>query len=415
MPEVIVLGAGIIGVSTALHLRRRGHDVLLIDRKAPGQETSYGNAGIIQAEGIRPRAFPRSFADLWTTAIGGRLDTRYELAALPALADPFLRYWRNSAPDRYEQIVRDYTPLIRRAVADHAELIEEAGAQALIRKQGWMLIFRTEAARDRAFRLADEKYAPVGVGYRKLDAAALTRAEPDMRERLAGALHWTDPWTVTDPGGLVAAYAALFERLGGRFERGEVFSIEPHGAGWRVRGTAGDLTASRVVVAMGPWSGRLIAPLGYRMPLFAKRGYHMHYGMQPGTALRNWLLDIEVGYLISPMQRGARLTTGAEFARPGSSPHHGQINGTEAVARKLLPLAERRDPEPWLGTRPCTPDMKPIIGPAPRHSGLWLAFGHAHHGFTLGPTTGRLLAEAISGQKTSEDLRPFLPDRFLRG
>ncbi|MGV3651993.1 MAG: NAD(P)/FAD-dependent oxidoreductase [Devosia sp.] len=413
MPEVIVLGAGIIGVSTALHLRRRGHDVLLIDRKAPGRETSYGNAGIIQAEGIRPRAFPRSVADLWSTAIGARLDTRYEVGALPGLMDPFVRYWRNSAPDRYERIVREYTPLIRRAVTDHAELIEEAGAQKLIRKDGWMLIFRTEAARDRAFRLADEKYAPVGVGYRKLDAAGLARAEPDMRRSLAGALHWTDPWTVTDPGGLVSAYAALFERLGGQIEASEITGLDRQGAGWRIRHEGGERTAADVVVALGPWSGQLIAPLGLRLPLFAKRGYHMHYGMEPGTALRNWLLDIEVGYLISPMQRGARLTTGAEFARPGAAPHPRQIDGTEAMARSILPLAERRDPDPWLGTRPCTPDMKPIIGPAPARKGLWLAFGHAHHGFTLGPTTGKLLAEAISGEKTSEDLAAFLPDRFL--
>jgi D-amino-acid dehydrogenase len=149
-----------------------------------------------------------------------------------------------------------------------------------------------------------------------------------------------------------------------------------------------------------------------RLPLFPKRGYHMHYAMQPGRALRHWMLDNDVGYALAPMERGIRLTTGAEFARLDSPPDLRQLADAEALARRLVPLGDRLDAAPWLGSRPCTPDMKPVIGPAAGHAGLWLAFGHAHHGFTLGPATGRLLAEAMTGEKPAISLAPFSPARF---
>lgn len=117
-----------------------------------------------------------------------------------------------------------------------------------------------------------------------------------------------------------------------------------------------------------------------------------------GATLNNWILDAEKGYLLAPMQRGIRLTPGAEFAAHTAPQTTIQLDGAERVARALFPLGDRVDPKPWMGARPCTPDMKPIIGPAPRHRGLWLAIGHAHRGLTLGPVTGRLLAEQITGR-----------------
>jgi D-amino-acid dehydrogenase len=410
--DIIVLGAGMVGVSAAIHLRRRGHDVLLLDRREPGRETSYGNAGIIQAEAVRPRAFPRSISELWRTARGAGVDTRYQAAALPGYAAAFARYWWNSAPARHEAIVRDYAPLIHLARPEHAALIEEAGAGHLVRRKGWMIVYRSEKTRDASFAQLERNYGPYGVSYALLDAAALRQAEPDLIGAPAGALHWTDPWTISDPGALVSAYAALFERLGGRFEKAGIGAVRRNGAGWVVETDAGAQKAERVVVALGPWSAELLAPLGLRVPLFRKRGYHMHYGMQPGRALRNWVLDNDVGYLLAPMDKGVRLTTGAEFSRPDSPPDYRQLADAEASARTLIPLGERLEQTPWRGARPCTPDMKPIIGPATRHPGLWFAFGHAHHGFSLGPATGRLLAEAMSGEAPAVNLAPFSPARF---
>jgi len=411
LTDVIVLGAGIVGVCAAIHLQRRGRDVLLLDRKAPGRETSYGNAGIIQREGVRPRAFPREFGELLRIAMGQGLDTRYDLAALPGYASPLAQYWWHSAPERYRKIVAEYAPLIMSSVTEHADLIAAAGADALIEKKGWMVLYRTPERRDKAFAEAagDARY---GVGSAQLDSAALAKAEPGLKLPLAGALHWTDPWTVRDPGALVAAYAAYFQQLGGTVATGDAMSLNASGSGWNVTTSPGPVSAADIVVALGPWSKALTERLGYRLPLFVKRGYHREYGYAPGVELNHPLLDTETGYLLAPMQRGVRLTTGAEFARIDAPKNPAQIDGTEAVARQLLDFGERLDADMWMGARPATPDMKPVIGRAPRHKSAWFAFGHAHHGLTLGAVTGRMIAEMMTGQDVFVDAKPFSPQRF---
>ena len=163
---------------------------------------------------------------------------------------------------------------------------------------------------------------------------------------------------------------------------------------------------------MGPWADLVTSRLGYRFPLAVKRGYHMHYETGPGARLNHPILDLERGYMITPMARGIRLTTGAELANRDAPPTPVQLSAVEPIARTLFPLGARIDSSPWMGSRPCTPDMMPIIGPAPRHQGLWFAFGHAHHGFTLGAVTGRLVAEMITKEPLLLDPYPFRPSRF---
>lgn len=414
MTDVIVLGAGIVGVSTAVHLQRRGRSVLLLDRREPGRETSFGNAGIIQREGIRPHEFPRDFKVLLRAALNLGIDVRYDLRALPSYAPALARYWWHSAPARYKRMVAEYAPLIAHSVSEHADLIAASGAEALIQKQGWLWLCRSKAMLAEAAAEAGMDEAEYGIKHRMLDADALAEAEPDLRIRAAGALHWTEPWTVRDPGALVDAYVALFRKLGGTVGIGDAKTLAGDGAGWSVQAAGGRVAAGDVVLALGPWAGELTRRLGYRLPLFIKRGYHMHYRPAAGATLNNWMLDAEKGYLLAPMSRGIRLTTGAEFAAHAAPQTSMQLDGAERIARGLFPLGERLDPEPWMGARPCTPDMKPIIGPAPRHRRLWFALGHAHHGLTLGPVTGRLLAEAITGETPFLDLAPFRAERFLR-
>lgn len=414
MTDTIVLGAGIVGVCVAIHLQRRERNVLLVDRREPGRETSYGNAGIIQREGVRPRAFPRHFGELLRIGMGRGLDTRYDLSALPGYAPKLARYWWHSAPARYRRIVAEYAPLIAHCVSEHADLIAAANAGHLIDRAGWMLMFRTEARLDAAAADAEGDARDHGVGYRRIDGAGLAQMEPALRQSLAGAVHWTDPWTVRDPGALVEAYAELFKRTGGTIAVGDARTLQNAGPGWTVTTSAGPVSAADAVLALGPWANEATRQLGYRFPLFIKRGYHREYRSAAGAAALNRpVLDAETGFLLAPMRRGVRLTTGAEFARHDAPMNQRQVDGAEAVARQLLEFGERLDPEPWVGARPCTPDMKPIIGRAPRHANLWFAFGHAHHGLTLGAVTGRLLAELVAGETPFVDPQPFSPERFM--
>jgi D-amino-acid dehydrogenase len=407
--DAVVLGAGIVGVSVAIHLRKRGCSVALVDLKEPGNETSFGNAGLIQREGVYPYAFPRGLGTLLRYARNTSLDVRYHAAAMPGLA-PFLwKYWRNSHPARHAAIARSYATLIEHCVTEHRALALEADASALLRSTGWIKVFRTSATQDEETKLAEQWYREFGVEFDPLDAVRLRQAEPDLDRSLLGGLRYTASESVSDPGALVTSYAKYFERLGGRFFFGDAATLRE---GWAVETRDGPIDATSVVVAMGPWSTNITSRLGYRLPMAVKRGYHMHYDAKPEARLNHPVLDVENGYLIAPMARGIRLTTGVELANLDAPKTPVQLSAVEPCARKLFPLGERIDSEPWMGRRPCTPDMLPIIGPARRHIGLWFAFGHAHHGLTLGAVTGRLVAEMMTGESYVVDPYPFRVDRF---
>src|SRR5215468_2195931 len=213
MQSAIVLGGGMIGVSTALHLQRRGWSVTLVDRKEPGRETSYGNAGIIQSEAVRPYPMPRDLEVLARIAAGRTNDVRYNLASLPQHIEPLLRYWWHSSPKRYREAIVAWARLIAYATEEHDVLIREAHADNLVRRAGYRLLHRDPKAFELAIATAEENRRDYGVQFRVLTGSELARTEPLLRDDLPGAIHWLGPWTVSDPGGLVSSYASLFERL----------------------------------------------------------------------------------------------------------------------------------------------------------------------------------------------------------
>jgi D-amino-acid dehydrogenase len=410
MQSAIVLGGGMVGVSTALHLRRRGWSVTLVDRRAPGRETSYGNAGIIQSEAVRPYPMPRDFATLARIAMGRTNDVRYRLASLPQHAGPLLRYWWHSTPERHRVATAAWARLIAHATTEHDTLIREAHADNLIRRAGFRILYRDPAALAAAIAIAEENQRDFGVKFRVLDGSELAKAEPILRDNLPGAIHWLEPWTVSDPGGLVSAYAGLFERLGGTFLNGDAQTLRETSSGWSVDTASGRIDAGHAVVTLGPWSPDLLQKFGYRIPLVRKRGYHMHY--QGGRSLDLPLVDTAMGYAMAPMAKGIRITTGAELTSPDAEATPIQLGRAEAAARGLLDIGSRVEPEPWFGTRPCSIDMLPVLGPVPTHRGLWANFGHGHQGFTLGPATGKLLAEMMNGEASSVDASPYRIERF---
>ncbi len=412
-PSAIVLGAGMVGVSVALHLRRRGFSVVLVDRQAPGLGASFGNGGLIQSEAVFPHPFPRQMAEILRMARNRSVDVHYHLGAMPELLPPLLRYWRNSAPDRYPAIAQAHAALIATALAEHQALAADAGAGVLLRPIGWMRLFSTPAALDGALALAEAAQRDFGVAFAALDSAQLAAAEPHLQVGRAGAIHWTAPISVSDPHALTTAYAALFAQEGGHFAFGDATSLKRDGAGWQVMTEDGQVSAGQVVIALGAAAGRVTAPLGYAPPLFSKRGYHRHFTLAGNAVLHRPILDTESAFLLAPMRAGIRLTTGVEFARDDAPPTPVQLARAEPIARGLLPIASPVEDEAWMGLRPCTADMLPVIGRLPGQAGAWCAFGHAHQGFTLGPSTGRLLAEMMAGEAPFIPPEPYRPERFV--
>jgi D-amino-acid dehydrogenase len=193
---------------------------------------------------------------------------------------------------------------------------------------------------------------------------------------------------------------------------GDARSLHRNGDRWRVETAEGGLDSAEVVVALGPWAGEFMKQHGVRFPFAVKRGYHRHFRAQGNVGLSRPVLDADVGYVITPMEQGIRLTTGAEFAARDAAPTPVQFARLLPKARELFPLGERVDDKTWLGARPCLPDSRPIIGRAPGQRGMWLAIGHAHWGLTLGPATGRVIAEMMAGATPFCDPAPYRAERF---
>jgi D-amino-acid dehydrogenase len=410
--SVIVLGAGMVGVSVALHLQKRGRQVTLLDREAPGEGASFGNGGLIQREAVHPHPFPRSLAELRRIAGNQALDVHYHPMALPGFASPLLRYWWHSEPTRYEHAARAFAALIATCLDEHRALAEGTEAMDLLRPIGWMKLYSDAASFDAALAQARIAHDQHHVNFSVLDTAGLAAAEPHLLVSRHGAIHFTDPYSVSDPHALTLSYARQFAEAGGRFLHGDAMTLERAGAGWRVQGADGPVEAEEVVVALGAAAVSLTKRLGYAPPYFGKRGYHMHYRLRGNATLNRPILDTASRFLLAPMRAGVRLTTGAEFAGNDAPPTPIQLERAEPVARALLPLTDRVDALPWMGVRPCTPDMLPIIGPLPGQKGAWCAFGHAHQGLTLGPTTGRLLAEMMTGEAPFLNPAPYRAERF---
>jgi D-amino-acid dehydrogenase len=410
--DAIVLGAGIVGVSAALALQERGRTVALVDRlpHAAG-ETSFGNSGIVQSEGVLPYLFPRALSQIARAAVNRDPRAHIRHGALPSIAPAIWRYFKASTQTRKAATGEIMAPLLSAAAGEHLKLAEDAGASELLRSGGWIKAYRTARGQDLAHAEAEElKRFDVRPIF--LDRAGLAALEPHVGEKAIGGVHYAEPLSTSDPARLIQSYAALFVKRGGRMERGDALSLEPAGAGWMVTTETGRLAARDVVIALGPWSDELARRFGLRLPFFVKRGYHMHYEAKGNAGLTRPVLDLERGYLVTPMARGLRLTTGAEFARRDDPPSSAHLDRLEPFARELFPIGARKDAAPWLGRRPCLPDMRPVIGPFPGKPGLWLDFGHHHLGLTLGPITGRLLAELLSGETPFVDPAPFEAERF---
>jgi D-amino-acid dehydrogenase len=386
--------------------------VALIDRRGPGEETSYGNAGIIEGNTVFPAAFPSDFGELLRIALKRSPVANYHLAHLPWVAPWLLAFRAASQPARLIETARLMRPLLARAAAEHEALAAEAGAQRHLSHRGWLKLYRT----DKAFAaLAPELAlaARFGIANVPLNRDGAQALEPALAGVFRHAVHWTGAVSVDNPLALTRAYAARFAALGGLSLTGDARTLLRAHPYWRVDTSSGPVDGRDVVIALGPWTPDVIAPLGIKLPLAVKRGYHRHYRAAGNATLSRPVLDTENGYVLAPMEQGIRLTTGVEFAARDAPPTPVQFGRLLPAARALFPLGEAVEPKPWLGARPCFADSRPVISRAPRQRGLWLAYGHAHWGLTLGPVTGRLIAEMMTGTTPFCDPKPYGAERFM--
>ncbi len=408
--DVVVLGAGIVGVSAAYAARRQGLAVVLIDRREPGRETSYGNAGVLSSGSILPLNRP----SLWKMLPGYLANRHPALRWDPAWsmrnAGWVARFLGNALPSQVKPRAVALNRLIRASLRLHREWIVKAGAGQRIRETGWLKAWRSDAL---AAAKAEQAFlAEYGIASEILDRQAISALEPDIVPVYRGGLLHSATASVDSPGNVVKAYARMFAGLGGEIRAAEIKAMLPEDRGWRVVLADGAILARHVVVALGPWSADLLRPLGYRVPLAFERGYHQEFAPNPARHLQRPIHDADGSFVMAPMERGIRVTTGVELTARDAPSSFAQLDATVPVARGVAEFGEPIG-EPWRGARPTLPDSLPMIGPAPRHIGLWLAFGHQHIGFTTGPATGVAIAAMMGGQPPPFDVAAFSPRRYL--
>lgn len=294
----------------------------------------------------------------------------------------------------------------------HKEWIAQANAQELSNAKGGLKLYR-----DRQTYLRDQLERELmdgcGIRYTLLDADQIAELEPDLRPIFAQGVLIDETISIRNPEKLCKAYAQMFVDAGGQIRQAAMQSLHEVAGGWELTSDHGVEVAPRVVVCMGAWTPVLIDSLGYSNPLAIERGYHTIFAADGEASLSRPIFDVDASYVMSPMQMGLRVTSGSNLVRRETEPDPRQLARVIPKVREAFPVDQVLLRDPWMGRRPSLPDTLPIIGAAPRHQNLWFAFGHSHMGFTMGPITGNLIANMISGSEQPFAVTACDPGRYL--
>jgi len=413
-PHITIIGAGIIGISTAAFLQRSGHKVTVIDRVPAGEGCSFGNAGGIAFAELTPTIHPRVLTKIpgWLLDPLGPLTIRWSY--LPKALPWFLAAGRNALPDRVRRITLGRAALGLRAVSDFDTLLGAAGSADLLVKNDSLRLYDTLAQYN-----AEEHERAVkrqhGYETKKLSPGEIAEIEPDVaRDFACGAFHggW---YYVRNPQKVVASIAEHVVRNGGEIIQDEVLTVTQEGS----RATTlklksnGQRQIERLVICAGAYSNDFAEAFGDKVLLEAERGYHLGIP-DPGISLGRSITYVATPMAITPMDMGLRLAGTDEFAGLDAPPNWKRADVLWPFAKRCLPRLRGIDANVtrWMGRRPGTPDGLPVIGPSRKVGNVWYGFGHSHMGLTWGPTTGRLLSEMLSGTPSNTDLSAFRVDRF---
>ncbi len=408
---IAVIGAGIVGVSCALHLQRAGFNVTLVDRLEPGDATSFGNAGVLASHGMVPAATPGIVAKIPKMLLDpmGPLSLRWPYAA--RMLPWFWQFLRNASPDRIEHISNALALLTLDTVEQHLDLAKGTAAEKLIKPAPTLNLYRDEAAYNAdeyGWKIRRKHNARTTI----IQGKMLADYDPILSGEFSFGVLMEDYGYVLDPALVVKGLAQGFTALGGKILTAEVKDIEIVDGKPRRLVLSGDtLEFTQVVIAAGAWSAKLAKKLGSIVPLEAERGYHITL-TDPGIMPTGPVMATFGKFIATPMSMGLRLAGLVEFGKLDAPPDYARAETFLKHAKTLFPGVQTKEYTMWMGQRPTLPDSLPVIGGSPHFDNVYFAFGHQHLGLTIGPKTGRLIADLIAGRKPNIDLSPFRVDRF---
>lgn len=408
---VTVVGAGIVGVSSAAWLQRAGFEVTLVDSGPVGEGASFGNAGNVSPGAVVPYTIPGFLKEVpgWLFDAEGPLAVRpgYLLKVLPWI----LAAVKSSTSEQALKTSRAMRELHRGTYEAYEALTRDTEAASLIEHCGQLYVSeRPHAAR--GSELAQFMREAAGVKMISLTADEIREAEPSLAPIFRSGMLLPGNGRCKNPHQLVQIIAREAQRNGASLVRGKVTGFQARED--RVLGIEVDgqlRPVERVVIAAGAASGELTARLGTALPVEAERGYHITIA-DPGVMPRIPVSNIDGKFVGAPMNMGLRLAGTVEFAGLSAPPNWKRAELLEAQAPRMFPGVRMDKVTRWAGNRPSLPDGLPVLGPAPRFTNTFFAFGNSHFGMTAGPVMGRVIADLIMGSKPAIDITPFSAARF---
>ncbi|MCP4319729.1 MAG: FAD-binding oxidoreductase [Hyphomicrobiales bacterium] len=413
MPEqkhIVVIGAGIVGVSTAIWLRRAGCEVTLIDRSEPGLGASFGNAGVLAACSVVPVTTP----GLMFKGPKLLLDPDFPLflrwSHLPKLAPWLLRYLSHANDKDTRKISDNLTHIVSDSIEQHKSLTDSGPAARFMTTSDYSFAYADRAA------FAEDSYAwmlrkEAGFEPEIIEGDAVREKEPIFGPTVGLLAVMHDHGYITNPGGYIAVLAQTLEDMGGKLVKAEVTDFDMAGGDISaVLTDAGRFDCDKAVLCTGVWSKELAAKLGLNVPLESERGYHIVFE-NPSVSPSSPVMVSAGKFVATPMEMGLRCAGVVEFGGLEAPPSKAPLKLLRKKVKETFPDLTYSGEEEWLGHRPAPSDSLPLIGEIGK-TGVFSAFGHHHIGLTGGPKTGRLIAGLINGERPNLDLSAYDPNRF---
>ncbi|MFC3614809.1 NAD(P)/FAD-dependent oxidoreductase [Lutimaribacter marinistellae] len=409
---VAVIGAGIVGVSTAIWLQRDGHKVILIDREGPAAGASHGNGGVLASCSIIPVTTPGLLGKAPKMLLSPDQPLFLKWGYLPKLLPWLVKYLRTANAEDVRKRAAALSSIIGDSLADHQALAAGTGAERWIVPSDYLFLYNDRSHYEGdAFGWSVRKEH--GFAWDVLEGDTWREYDPVFGPDINVAARLRNHGRISDPGAYVKALAAHAQSESARFIKAEVEDIaRENGRLTGVRAGGETIGCDAAVLATGAWSAPLAEKFGFKAPLESERGYHLEL-WEPSIMPRSPVMVASGKFVATPMEGRLRLAGVVEFGGLDAAPSRAPFRLLEKNIRAAIPGLTWEKTVEWMGHRPSMADSIPVMGEVPGLSGAFTAFGHDHVGLTGGPKTGRILSQLISGKRPNLDLTPYSPARFM--
>ena len=411
MKNILIIGAGIVGICTSIELIKKGYSVTLMDPNEPGSQTSYGNAGVITDSSLMIINNPLLLKSLFQLIFKNHTSFRYSKSFVFSRLIWVLHFLKFSHKNHMKFAAKALRELQVLSLNAHQKLIKITNSNNIISKPGWLKLFKTSESYKK-YSLELEVLNKHKAKYTTLNTTQIEKQFPDLEVKFFKGILFKNSIRVKSPLKLSKKYFNYFIKSGGKFVQESCKDLQYIEDKWVIFSNKNKSYFDQVVVSTGPWSKNILSNLGYNIPLAWERGYHHHFSTKKKISINPAIYDVEGGFVYSSNGSDVRVTSGVELTFLDAVQNEIQINESIQKLRKIIPLNKKLIDKPWLGSRPTIIDSLPMIGKAPKHKNLWFNFGHNHIGLSTSAGSAVIISEMIQNKKTNINADPFSPKRF---